>query len=389
MKYNFDEQIERANTECVKYDLRKELFGNENVIPLWVADMDFRTPDFVIEAMKKRLKYEVFGYALYPPKLYNSICRWVEKRHNYNIKSSWISFTPGIIPAISTSITAYTQPGDKILVMPPVYQPFFFSVTNNGRQLVENVLIEKNLKYEIDFEDLEIKLSDKRLKMLIFCSPHNPVGRVWTKEELERIGELCLKHDVILLSDEIHSDLIIANRKHIPIASLSPEIAEKTIMCIAPSKTFNMASLTASAVIISNEKLKYEFDKTIDKIHLFGNSFSIEAMTAAYEKGEEWLEQLLTYIRGNYNFLKNYIKKFIPAVKVAPLEGTYLCWLDFSALRLEPDELQKLITEKARLGLNDGRMFGKGGENFQRINIACPRKTLEKAVNNLKQAIIS
>ncbi len=388
MKYNFDEFVNRESTASVKYDLRKEIFEKEDVIPMWVADMDFKTPDFIIKAIKKRLNHEVFGYSIRPKSYYQSIIDWVKRRHNWEIKKEWISFSPGIVPAINMAVLAYTYPGDKIIIQPPVYHPFFYAIKNNDRELVENPLNLRNGRYFINFQDLEYKLKDA--KMLILSNPHNPGGSVWTKEELEKLGELCVKNNVLVMSDEIHADLVYKNYAYTPLASISNEIANYTVTFIAPSKTFNMAALATSSVISSNKELKEKYDKVLDAIHIgMGNVFGTVASEAAYTHGDEWLDQLMEYLEKNLNLVEDYTKAKIPQIKMIRPEGTYLVWLDCSDLDLKGKDLKNFMIEDAGLGFNDGRMFGTGGEGFMRMNIACPKQIvldalirLEKAINN-------
>jgi len=386
MRYNFDEIVNRENTDSVKFDLRKEIFEKEDVIPMWVADMDFKTPDFIINAIKERTKHEVFGYSIRPKSYYNSIVKWVERRHNWKIESDWISFSPGIVPAINMAVLAFTKPGDNIVVQPPVYFPFFSAIQNNERNQIENPLILKDGRYCIDFDDLEIKLQDA--KVLILSNPHNPGGSVWTKEELLKLGQICVKNNVLIFADEIHADLVYDGFEFTPIASLSNEIAENTITFIAPSKTFNIAALATSSVIASNKQIKEKYDKVLDTIHIgMGNVFGAVASEAAYTHGDEWLDQLMNYLSANLDYAENYIKKNIPEITLIRPEGTYLVWLDCSKLDLKGKDLKDFIIQDASLGFNDGRMFGAGGEGFMRMNIACPKETIKKALENLKGAI--
>ncbi|HAF30952.1 MAG TPA: cystathionine beta-lyase [Bacteroidales bacterium] len=386
MKYNFDKIIIRENTASVKYDLRKEIFEKEDVIPMWVADMDFKTPDFIISAIKERLNHEVFGYSVRPKSYYTSIVNWVNRRHNWEINEDWISFSPGVVPALNMLVLALTEKDDKIVLQPPVYHPFFYAINNNNRQLVENPLVLKNGRYQIDFEDLEQKL--RGAKMLLLSNPHNPVGSVWTKDELQKIGEMCLKNKTLVLSDEIHSDLVFKPHQFVPMGSITKEIADNTVSCIAPSKTFNMAALATSSVIISNKELKEKYDQILETIHIgMGNVFGTVASEAAYAHGDEWLNQLMEYLSKNLDFLENYLAKNIPQIKMIRPEGTYLVWLDCSNLNLKGKELTKFMIEEAGLGFNDGRIFGAGGEGFIRMNVACPKQTLLNALNKLEQAV--
>lgn len=386
MHYNFDEIIDRQHTASVKYDLRKDIFSTEDVIPMWVADMDFRTPDFVIKAIKDRLQHEVLGYSFRPYSYFQSIVKWVKARHQWHIKEEWIAFAPGIVPAINLAVMAYTQAQDKIIVQPPVYFPFFSSINDNHRTQINNPLRLINGRYEIDFEDLVPKL--KEAKMLILSNPHNPGGSVWRKAELQKLAHLCLENKVIILSDEIHSDLVFKPHTYTPIASLSAEIAQNTVSFIAPSKTFNMAGLATSSVICANPKLKAAYEKLLETLHIgMGNIFGAVASEAAYTQGEEWLDQLLAYLKNNINFLEAYLQTHIPQIKAIRPEGTYLVWLDCSALKMSGKMLNEFMIKKARIGFNDGRMFGKGGEHFMRINIACPQQYLAQALQQLEEAV--
>lgn len=386
MQYNFDEIINRENTDSVKYDLRKVIFEKEDVIPMWVADMDFKTPDFIINAIKERLNHEVFGYSFRSKSYFESIINWLKRRHQWEVKEEWMSFSPGIVPAINMAVMAYTKPGDKIIVQTPVYFPFFSAIVNNDRVQVENPLQLKNDRYCIDFEDLEEKL--KEAKMIILSNPHNPGGSVWTKDELKRLGDLCVKNNVIILSDEIHADLVFKNIKYTPLASISKEIDEITVTFIAPSKTFNMAALATSSLICSNKELKEKYDKVLDTIHIgMGNVFGAVASEAAYNLGDEWLDQLMEYLSGNLDYLDHYLKENIPQIKMIRPEGTYLVWLDCSELKMTDEELKNFMIQKAGLGLNAGTMFGTGGEGFMRINVACPKQTITDALARLENAV--
>jgi cystathionine beta-lyase len=386
MKYNFDEIVNRENTNSVKFDLRKELFGKEDVIPMWVADMDFKTPDFIINAIRKRAEHEVFGYSFRSKSYFQSIIDWVKRKHNWAVNSDWISFSPGVVPAVNMAIMAYTNPGDEIVVQTPVYFPFFSAIKDNNRIQVENPLKLENGRYCIDFEDLELKLQSA--KVLLLSNPHNPGGSVWTKDELIKLAELCIKNDVLIFADEIHADLVFKDYKFTAVASISDSIAENTITFIAPSKTFNIAALATSSVIISNSGLKEKYDKVLDTIHIgMGNVFGAVASEAAYTHGDEWLDQLMEYLAGNLDFVDDYLDQNIPQIKLIRPEGTYLVWLDCSKLDLKGKDLKDFMIHDAGIGFSDGRIFGTGGEGFMRMNIACPKQTLEHALNNLKEAI--
>jgi len=387
MIYNFDEIVNRENTNSVKFDLRKEIFENEDVIPMWVADMDFRTPDFIINAIKKRAEHEVFGYSFRSKSYFQSIIDWVKRRHNWAVNSDWISFSPGVVPAVNIAIMAYTNPGDEIIVQTPVYFPFFSAIKDNNRIQVENPLKLENGRYSIDFEDLELKLQSA--KVLLLSNPHNPGGSVWTKDELKKLAELCIQNDVLIFADEIHADLVFRDYKFTAVASISDSIAENTITFIAPSKTFNIAALATSSVIISNSGLKEKYDKVLDTIHIgMGNVFGAVASEAAYTYGDEWLDQLMAYLSLNLNFAEDFIENNIPQIKLIRPEGTYLVWLDCSMLDLKGKDLKDFMIHDAGIGFNDGRMFGTGGDGFMRMNIACPKATLEKALDNLKKAVL-
>jgi cystathionine beta-lyase len=387
MIYNFDKIIPRENTDSIKYDLRKAIFGNESVLPLWVADMDFETPDFIREAVMKRASHPIYGYTFRSESFSKSISEWMKKRHSWDIKNEWVSFSPGVVPALNMAVLAFTKPGDKVIVQSPVYFPFFTAVKNHGRELVYNQLIEKNGHYEMDFEDLERKADDKT-KLLLLCHPHNPVGRLWTKKELETLVEICSRKNILIVSDEIHSDLMLNGNIHIPLATISQKAAEITLTCVAPSKTFNLAGLGTSALIISNESHKKVYEKKLDDLHIgMGNLFGIVALEAAYNHGEEWLGQLLEYLNHNLSVMNEFITSNILRVKLIQPEATYMAWLDFRELGLNNKELREFIINKAGLGLNDGPAFGPGGDGFQRINFALPTATLIQALERLEQAI--
>ncbi len=387
MKYDFDEIIERQGTNSIKYDLREKVFGQDDIIPMWVADMDFKTPRFIIEALKTRLEHEILGYTFRGREFYQSIVYWMKNRHNWNIKPEWISFSPGVVPAINISIQAFTNPGDKIIVQPPVYFPFFSAVKGNNRIMLENQLQYVNGKYYIDFDHLK-SLIDNKVRLLILSNPHNPVGRVWSKEELEKLVQICSENNIIILSDEIHSDLIFPGHKHIPLASVSGQAADITISFFSPSKTFNLAGLSTSAVISSNEKLLARFNKFAETMHLnMGNIFGFVALQNAYNKGEEWLSQLLLYLSENMLFTKTFIRNKIPALQLVEPESTYLLWIDFGKLKQPNKEISRLLIDKAKVGLSDGRMFGKGGEGFFRMNIATPKPVIKEALIRIEKAV--
>jgi cysteine-S-conjugate beta-lyase len=386
MPHNFDEIIPRNNTNSLKYDDKLNRFGTLDVQPMWVADMDFRVPEFITKSLSDLVSHGIYGYHIKTNRYYQVIIDWFQRRHNYSIRQKGIFFTPGVVPALSYLVKTFTEKGDKIIVQPPVYFPFFFVVQLNDRQILHNQLIENNNKYSIDFDDFEKKA--KEAKMFIFCHPHNPVGRVWKRDELEKIADICLRNDVIIVSDEIHNDLVFAPNKHIPIASLSPEIDNITITCHSASKSFNLAGLSTAYTIMNNENLQKTFKKFLAPLHIEAlNTFGLTAMAVAFEQGDIWLNELLQYLWGNYEFVKDYLAKNLPVLKVSPLEATYLLWIDFRKLQMSDEELKEFIIRKAHLGLNDGPTFGIGGHGYQRINIACPRQLVSEALNKLKIAL--
>jgi len=387
--FNFDEIIPRKNTDSVKYDKLKIIFGTDEVIPMWVADMDFKTPPFIMEAIRNRAKHEILGYSIRSDSFYSSIINWMQIMHQWKVDKDWISFSPGVIPAFTAAVMAFTLPGDKIIIQPPVYHPFFTSVLNTGRQLIHNCLKFENKSYSFDFNDLKKKI-DSRTKMIILCNPQNPVGRVWNKEELSELAEICVKNEILIVSDEIHSDLIFKGHKHIPIASISDKIAQNTIATYAPSKTFNLAGLSTSAVIIPNKKHKKTFDNFLNDFHLHGgNIFGNIALEAAYLHGKDWLQEMLNYLEGNITLIRKFSEKHVDKMDLIEPEATYLLWLDFNKLKLSDKDLESFLIKKAKLGLNPGTMFGSGGEGFHRMNIACPRSTIMLALNQLEVALNS
>jgi cysteine-S-conjugate beta-lyase len=387
MYYNFDEIIVRENTNCSKYDLREQLFGKADIIPLWVADMDFKTPPFIIDALKQRLEHEILGYTYIPRSFNESAAGWIKCRHQWNIEPEWITFAPGVVPALNLLILAFTKPGEKIIVQPPVYFPFFSAIKNHKRVQVNNPLHYANSKYSIDFDNLTTKV-DKSTRMFFLCSPHNPGGNVWSPEDLAKIGEFCLANNLILVSDEIHCDLIYKGYKHIPSASLSAEMESITITCMSPSKTFNLAGLSTSYLVISNPELRKRYNQALDHIHVgAGNIFGLSAMEAAYNLGANWVDQLMVYLEENLNFLLDFFHRYLPNIKVIRPQATYLVWLDCRALGMNQQELNEFMIQKAGLGLSDGALFGEEGKGFQRINIACPRSLLKVALTKLKHAV--
>ena len=387
MPFNFDESISRAGTNSVKYDLRKKLFGREDVLPMWVADMDFSVPPSVSEAIMERARHEIYGYSIRPESFYQSVMSWTNRRYGWPIQRKWLTFTPGIVPGVNLSIMTLTEPGDKVMIQPPVYFPFFQAVKKNGRQLVENPLILRDGRYCVDMDNFEQQLKSG-VKLFILSNPHNPGGSVWTHDELKTMGELCVRYGAMIIADEIHSDIVFPGHVYTPMASISKAIAQNTITFLAPSKTFNIAGLSTSIGIIPNKKLRQLFDEMIERIHLWhGNIFGNVALEAAYNYGEEWLDELLDYLVGNIQLINDYINTRIPGIRLIKPEGTYLAWLDCRDLPVENDRINQFMIEKAGVGMNEGSTFGENGTGFQRLNFGCPRKTLKTALEKIEQAV--
>jgi len=383
--YNFDEIVDRTHTNCIKFDARTSFFGKADLLPLWVADMDFRTPDFIVEAIKKRAEHEIFGYTFRPESYTQSIVNWLKRRHNWEIKPEWISFSPGVVAGLTMAIEALSKPGDGVIIQPPVYFPFFDSVKGTGREMIENPLKLENGRYYFDLDDLKQKITPTT-KLLLLSNPHNPGGMAWNEKELIELAQICLENKIVIISDEIHSDLIFDGFRHTPLAGISDEIAQSCVICMAPSKTFNTAGLTTSFLVIPNKRHLVAYERVMKLPHLhMGNIFGTVALEAAYTHGDEWLGQLMQYLQENYRFLEEFFKVNIPKVKVMRPEATYLIWLDFSAFGLSDEALnQKLID--AGVGLNRGVQFGKQGSGFMRMNIGCTRSMLEEALLRIKKA---
>ena len=387
MKYNFDKVVNRFNTESIKWDIIEEKYGHKDVIPMWVADMDFEVVKPISEAIKKRASHEIYGYTLKGDSYYEAVINWMDKHHNWHIKKDWINYTPGVVPALNYIIRTYANSGDEIIIQTPVYHPFYSSVKNNGCIIVENPLIYENGSYKMDYEDLKKKITH-RTKILVLCNPHNPVGRVWSKDELIKLGQICIENNILVVSDEIHFDLIYKGNEHTVFASISEEFAQNSVICTAPSKTFNSAGLQVSNIIIPNKKLRNLYNITLE--NNAGNeinSFAAVALEAAYNEGEEWLQQLLLYLGENLNFLMQYFEERIPKIKVIKPEGTYLVWIDCLDLNMSPSELEEFFVKKVKVGFNDGILFGSEGARFQRINIACSRSVLKEALERIEREI--
>lgn len=385
--FNFDKIVDRENTRALKLERRKLLFNNENVIPLWVADMDFEIAPAIQNAIKKRINHPVFGYSVRPDDFLTTIQNWQLKQYNWQIDTNWIEFSPGVVPSLGIAVQAFTQPGEGVIIQPPIYPPFFGVVKDFDRKVVENPLKETENGYEIDFDHFEEVASDPNNRLFLLCHPHNPVGRVWKEEELRKLGEICVRHNVIIISDEIHCDLTLFGHKHIPLASISKEISDNTVTCMSPSKTFNLAGFSTAYIIASNSLLLKEMRKYILGNHLhMGNTFGALALEAAYDESDEWHKELIAYIEANAKYVKEFFENNISEVKVADLQATYLMWLDFRAWGMRASQLREFMANKAGIGLNDGLTFGKCGEGFMRLNIASPRKVLETALEKLVEA---
>jgi cystathionine beta-lyase len=385
-QYDFDSVIERRGFGSIKWDFTDKYFPGKDVLPMWVADMDFRSPEPVIEALKKTAEHGIFGYAGVPESYCNAVMAWMKKRHNWEITKEWMVYSPGVVPALHMLITSLTDPGDEVLVQPPVYYPFFDAIKCHGREIIENPLQLSGNQYVMNFQDLEKKITP-RTKMLILCNPHNPISRVWKKEELERLGEFCLDHNILVVSDEIHCDLVYTGFKHIPLASISELFAQNCITCTAASKTFNLPGLQTSNIIISNPDLRKRF-KEAERGYGFGapNVFGITATAAAYGHGEEWLTQLLKYLEGNIKFLSDFISRRIPGLQLIQPQGTYLMWLDFRGCGIDQAKLGSFVREDARVALEPGFLFGCKENGFERMNIACPRSLLEEGLCRIENA---
>jgi len=385
MSFDFDRVYDRIGSNCFKFDGLELFFGNKDLIPLWVADMDFAVAPVIQQALQERMQHPIYGYNLRPQRFYRALTGWFERRFGYRIKKEWVVCTPGIVPAINLAVLCYTNPGDGILIQTPVYQPFFEAVFAHDRKLLTNSLIEQGGKYTIDFADFELKIQHARL--FILCSPHNPVGRVWTREELTQMAELCFKYKVPILSDEIHCDIVYPPHQHIPIASLDG-YQDNVISCFSPSKSFNIAGLSTAVTVISDSDLRKKFHTINQDLHLYlGNSFGIAAFIAAYEQGDEWLDALILYLRANRDFLIDYVNKHLPQIKISIPEGTYLAWMDFTALGMNTEELAGFLTDKAGVALDPGVKYGYDGLGFMRFNFGCPQSVIQQALQRIETAI--
>jgi cysteine-S-conjugate beta-lyase len=397
MKYNFDVKCDRSNTNCVKWDAVKDIFGREDVIPMWVADMDFPAAKPIVAALKKRAAHEFYGYTKPGPELIEAIVNRMQRKFDWQIRPEWIVFTPGVIPALSAAVRAISHPGDEIILQEPVYFPFFSVVTQNGCKIVNNALKFNGKCYSMDFKDLESKfrpatgshMTHSRAKAIICCNPQNPIGRLWTKAETTRMGEIIIRNGGIVISDEIHCEILYKGYRHTPFAAISEEFAQNSIVCMAPSKTFNLAGLHASCIIIPNQKLRNSFFDAMAAVVPGPNVFGLMAMEAAFRDGDDWLAQMLDYLNGNLKITTEYFAKRIPKIKVIKPQGTYLLWLDCRELGLDNQALSRFMREQARVGFDDGFLFGESGSGFERMNIACPRVILREALARIEKAVNS
>lgn len=384
MNYDFDTVTDRKNTNAIKYDLAKKRGKPEDAVSLWVADMDFPTAPCIQKAVAEKAAHGIWGYSRPDNRYYDALKKWYKERHNFEVQNEWVVNTPGVCFALATAVKAFTKEGESVLIQKPVYYPFFNIINSLQRKVVNSSLILKNNHYEIDFDDFERKIVQENVKMFILCSPHNPGGRVWTKQELQKISEICLAHNVLVVSDEIHSDITFGSNVHTVYGSLSEQALKNSIICTAPSKSFNLAGLQFSNIFIADEKLRKAFSEELDKTGYDEPSvFGIVAATAAYSEGADWFDSVKSYIWENILFAKNYIEENAPQIKVLVPEGTYLLWLDFSKTRLSDSEINDRVLNKAKVWLDRGSMFGKEGEKFQRINCATPRIILEDALKRI------
>ena len=387
---NFDAIIERRGTDCAKYDAYAEHGHTADILPLWVADMDFRSPECVLEALREAVNHGIFGYSIRSSRYFPALQAWFSKHFDWEIAPQWLMNTPGVVFALSAAVRATTKIGDNVLVLPPVYYPFYRVIADNDRKIVRSELNYENGRYTMNFADIERKIVENDVKAMIFCSPHNPVGRVWTLAELQTLGAICKKHNVAVISDEIHCDFAFPEYPHTPFVKACPDLADNVIICTAPSKTFNLAGLQVSNILVPGEELQKRFKRELDIAAYHDvNRLGAVAATAAYEGGEEWLTECKAYMRENLKYIRNFLAVRLPKIKLVEPEGTYLAWLDCSGLGLTKEQLDDLIINKANLWLDTGSIFGEYTEQFQRIVLACPRATLEKAMEQLAKAVDS
>ena len=387
MKYDFDKIIDRKGTGALKYDALKERYGRDDLLPLWVADLDFETPDFITDAIRKRLDHSLFGYTITPAELWDTVAKWIYEHHEWKVRTEWLTFIPGVMKGVGAVINTFVKEDEKVIILPPVYHPFRLTPLGNEREVVYSPLKRVGDSYEIDFDNLA-RVADDKCRLLILSNPHNPAGITWSRETLTRLADFCHERNIIVISDEIHSDLALFGNRHIPFASVSDKAAEISITFGAPSKTFNTAGIVNSYAIVPNDTLRRRFFKWLDANELSEpHLFAPIAIIAAFTKGEEWRRQLISYIEGNILFLEDYLSRNIPQIKPIRPQATFLVWLDCSGLGLDHERLVDLFVNKAHLALNDGEMFGLGGEGFMRLNVGTPRALLCKALDQLTEAV--
>lgn len=385
---DFDKVVNRKNTDCLKYDFAKRRGMPEDVLPLWIADMDFKTSSYVEDALIERAKHGIFGYTETQTPYFETVRGWMKRHHDWDVQERWLVKTPGVVFALAMAVKAYTEPGDGVLIQLPVYYPFSEVIEDNGRKVVSNTLyLGEDNRYHIDFEDFEKKIADEKIKLFLLCNPHNPVARVWSEEELIRLGDICVKHNVVVVSDEIHQDFVFKG-KHLVFANLNKEFEDISITCTSTGKTFNLASMLISNIFIPNRELRHKFRKQVDAAGMSQlSALGLAATEAAYAHGEEWYQAMHKYVADNIEFTRKYVEENMPGVRMIEHEGTYLVWLDFKGTGLNKDELEDLIIHKAKLWLDSGKIFGECGAGFQRINAACPRSTLKEALEHIKRAL--
>lgn len=386
MKYSFDEVLERRNTDSTKWDNLRSLFGSSDVLPMWVADMDFRVSQAIVDAIKKRADHPIYGYTR-SGGIVKAVTERLYRLYGWEVKPEWVLMTPGVVPAVNAAVKAFAGPRRAVVIQSPAYPPFWTSISNHGCVPATNVLVQRDGRYEADFDDLERRFAESGAGAMILCSPHNPVGRVWTREELARMGEIARRHDAVMISDDIHCELVLGGHKHVPFATLSPEFARASVTCYAPSKTFNIAGMHCSVTIIPDEDLRKRFNEARAGMMGSPDLFALYAMEAAFKHGDEWLEQVMAYIERNLDYMLGYFQERIPRILPTRPEGTYLVWLDCRGLGMNAESLRRFFSEKARVGLNDGAAFGPGGEGFARLNIACARSVLEEGLGRIEAAV--
>lgn len=387
MAYDFDIHVDRRGTDCEKWDGMEDVFGRKGLLPFWVADMDFRSAPEIIDALRKKVDFGVFGYPRMTDRARKAAADWQRVRHGWDVDASSLDFVPGVVTGLIAGIEAFTKPGDGVLIQTPVYPPFFKVIRNNGRKIVENPLKEADERFVMDFDNLREAIVSGGIKLMLLCSPHNPVARVWEEDELKELASVCMEHDVIILNDEIHQDLIFSDAKHIPIGLLAPELKSNLVTFVAPSKTFNIAGLSASVWIAEDEEISAKMESTLERLHMSEiNMMAVTGLEAAYEKGALWLDEAMAYLEGNRDFVEEFLRDELPRVKLKHPEGTFIFWLDFRDYGLHNDELQKILLDEARVALNPGTNFGAQGDGFARLNVGCTRAQLEEGMRRIADA---